>query len=112
MAVAVDWDAVRATVEAVVQENGTDALFDLRGGGTFTIKATTGYLNSQDITAGLQQRGFRIRVLTTEWDVASPGRPPEKGDLVTIWGRQHGIDAVHHRGVADVSLMYVLTILG
>ncbi len=108
---AVDWGKIKVDVSAVMAAQGTDADFTLRDGQTGTIKVAQGRLRDEDLTDGLQQKGFRLRCMADDWDGAFT-RSPEKGDRVELWGRRHSISSALHRGAADESLMYILVVLG
>lgn len=95
---------------------GHTATVTLRGASTpfaNTIKVSTGFRNDQNLTEGLAQQTERVKILCSQWDAESPGRPPEKGDQVVFLGRRTRIQGKPRvRGLGDASFMYVCEILG
>ena len=92
---------------------GHDADFTLRDGSTLTVKVTEGFRQSQDLTDGMAQETHRIKVLAGDWDAASPGRAPEKGDQVAFLGRRYAIqNRIRNRGLSSDPIVYVLEVKG
>jgi|GEM_PF-4315013 len=92
---------------------GHTANVTLRSGETFDIKATVGFRREVGLTEGLAQNTERLKFRCSEWDAASPGRAPQKGDQIVVQGRRHAIQAaIRQRGIGDVPLLYVCEISG
>ena len=107
-----DIPAVQSALSAAYLSLGHRAIIHLRDGPEIDIRVTTSALKPEDLTAGLQQSGLRVRLLAREWDDLSPVRPPQKGDTITVLGRRYGIQTVHLRAMADIPLVYVFEALG
>ena len=104
---------IKAHLSAAFNALGHDADFTLRDGTTFTLKVTEGFRQAQDLTDGLAQETHRIKVLADEWDAASPGRGPEKGDQVVFLGRRYAIqNRIRNRGLSSDPIVYVLEVKG
>jgi hypothetical protein len=109
----VDWTSVKADVKAAWDAQGSPIDFTLRGGATFTIKGTQGHRGNDPLTAGMGQDAVKIRVLYDDWhNAAGASRRPEKGDRLSMWGRNHSVEVAHHRGADAVGLVYVLICRG
>lgn len=108
----INLDAALGALKQVFAANGVTSQFDLLDGTSFTIMTTDGHLRDSEVTEGLNAGAFKLRVLASDWDVASPGRPPRKGDQVTRNGRRHAVEAYHLRAMADTPIMYVMTVQG
>lgn len=92
---------------------GHDADFTLRDGTTFTVKVTEGFRQTQDLTDGMAQDTHRLKVLASDWDAASPGREPEKGDQVVFLGKRYAIQSrIRPRGLASGRIIYVMEVKG
>jgi len=107
-----DIPAIQSALSEGYRSWGNLAIVNLRDGGDVEIRVTTGALGPEDLTAGLQQSGVRVRLLAKEWDELSPTRPPQKGDTIIIMGRRYGLQTVHLRSMADTPLVYVCVALG
>lgn len=107
----INWDLVYARLKEAFDAQGTDTDFKLVDGSTFTLKGIKGHKRDQDLTDGITQQGFKMRVLAPEWDDAA-GKEPSEGDQLTVAGRRHAIDTYHKLQQSDRPLMYVLVIKG
>ena len=101
MAQAIDWNQINTDLLATMNVHGSDDEVSLRNnGGVFTVKGSQGHRFDADMTAGLDQGQVRIRIAADHWDAQSPGRQPQKGDALTMWGRRHMIDQLaQHAGI-------------
>lgn len=109
----IDVNSVKAHLKSAFNALGSDAVFTLRDGTTFSIKVSFGFRGSQDMTDGLQQETLRVKFIADDWDDASPGRQPEKGDQVVFDGHRYAIQTrVRTRPLADERFLYVCEIRG
>ncbi len=109
----VNLSKIRGHLSNAFDALGHDADFTIRDGTTFTLKVTEGFRQSQDLTDGMTQETHRLKVLADEWNAASPGRQPEKGDQVVFLGRRYAIqNRIRNRGLASDPLLYVLEVKG
>lgn len=107
----IDYSAAVAKYHEAVLQNGTTLDVRLRTGETFTIKGTLGKLQPEDLTEGLTQQGYKLKIPAAHWDAATD-RPPEKGDQITMWGRRSAIMSWYMRGVGDDFAVYNLLMKG
>ena len=105
---AINFAQYNNVIKQEFHDNGTTCNVLLRNRATFTIKGFEKRVNIEELTAGLTQQGYFLRVIASDWD-AKAGGPPEKGDQVTLYGRRHAIDSWQRRGIAD---QYILRLRG
>lgn len=105
---------VISAFDAMIQGDGSDCTFTLRGGAAFTIKGVLRFTSENDLTAGLVQDNKKLSVMAHRWEKAVPvaGRIPEKGDQVTIDGHRYAIDEVNAALVSNVRIGWRITLRG
>lgn len=110
----VDHTAVLASLKQGFDAQGSPADVVLRNAaGSFTVQATQGYRRVESLTPGLVQNVLRIRVLASEWDQVAPtDRYPEKGDMITMWGKTQIVEQVHIRAMGTTTYMYIMEMKG
>lgn len=108
----VDWDAVEAAFDSMIEANGQDVDVVLRDGiTTFSLKGVMRKAPVQNMTDGLQQEQDRLSVMRDRWD-AGAGRDPEKGDQVTLNGRRQAVQSVNAVGAGNRLIGFNLVLLG
>jgi hypothetical protein len=85
-------------------DNGLDANVHRRDGQKFTIKIFERRSRVEELTDGLSQQGYRVRVISSDWERLAGG-PPEKGDQIMIAGRRHAIESWERHSLADQYLI-------
>lgn len=105
---AINFRSYNRMVRQEFLDNGADVDVTLRDGTTFRTKAFERRQTPEEMTDGLTQQGYYVRVVASDWDAAA-GRPPDKGDQLTLYGRRHAVESWQRRGIAD---LYVLRLKG
>lgn len=77
----------------------------------FTLNVARRKKMPENVTSGVQQKGFEIQFMGFRWNAAAP-RPPEKGDQVTVEGRRHAIESVTPHSIGTTVVGYVARVLG
>ena len=109
---AINWTKHKADLKSGFDNNGSDAVvkpFD--GKPQFTVKVIRGHKRDENLTDGIQQEGFKLKVLADDWD-AKCSREPVKGDQLTIFGTRYAIQFVYLLAVGNTKLMYTMTTRG
>ena len=92
---------------------GIDTDFRLHTGERFSLRVVRRRKADEDITDGLQQKGFEIQFMASQWVRLAPaGRRPEKGDQVTMEGRRHAIETAKLVSYDNTEIGYVARVLG
>ena len=100
-------------IREVIQALGCDASFVLRdSAATFTVKATLSGRSEDDLTPGLDQDVRWLTIAARDWNTASPGRAPSKGDLVTVEGHRHRVMDTVLDAVGNVQIRWRLAVKG
>lgn len=107
----IDYSAALDKYHQAVLQNGTTLSITLRSGGTYSLKGTLSKLQPEDLTEGLTQQGYKLKIPAKHWDDAI-GKPPEKGDQVEMWSRRSAVMAWYLRGVGDTAAVYILVMKG
>lgn len=80
----------------------------LHGGGSLTTPCyvTRRSARGDGVTEGILQYETLALFLKSDWDTASPGRPPGKNDVVTYQGRRYALESVVDVQPAGVDFVY------
>ncbi|MFN2199967.1 MAG: hypothetical protein ACK2UO_02115 [Caldilineaceae bacterium] len=89
-----------ALIRQAFQDNGLDARVRRRDLTEFDTKVFERRYRGTELTEGLTQQDYRVRVIASDWDRLAGG-PPEKGDQVTISGRRHAVESWQRHALAD-----------
>jgi hypothetical protein len=106
---------VERKMREVIQSLGNNCDFELRGTApavTFTVKGTLAGRSEDDLTAGLDQDVRWLTIAARDWNAASPGRPPSKGDLVTVEGHRHRVMDTVLDAAGNVQIRWRLMVKG
>jgi hypothetical protein len=105
-------DAITAW-DSSINAIGVNTTFTLHTGETFTIKTVRRKKPDENMTEGLQQKGFEIQFMAKNWVANAPaGRHPEKGDQLSMAGRRHAIESSKLVEAAGVSIGYIARVMG
>jgi hypothetical protein len=105
---AINFAKYNSTIAQEFIANGATISVRLRDGTTFSIKGFEKRQAVEELTDGLVQQGYFVRVIASQWDNLA-GRSPDKGDQLTLYKRRHAIESWQRRGIAD---MYILRLRG
>lgn len=103
---------VASDIRRMIQTHGTPADVRLRDGTTFRLSVVDGRDRSQPLTDGLDQGLRTLRFSATDWDTASPGRPPQKGDQFTLRGQRFAVQALARERGFDKPILYAVDVKG
>ena len=93
-----------ALIRQAFHDNGLDADVRRRDRSQFATKVFERRYQGEELTDGLSQQDYRVRVVASDWDRLAGG-PPEKGDQITISGRRHAVESWQRHGLADQYLI-------
>lgn len=97
----------------IIREVGNQTEFRLRSGEVFTIYTAAHKRSDENLTAGIQQLGFQLKFMASDWtSAAPPGRAPEKGDQVVHMGRRHAIEWAKLISYNDTPIGWIVQVLG
>ena len=104
---------VYSNLARVFEQEGVTANFKLIDGTEFTLNVVRGHKRDDDLTDGLLQGTFKVRVLAPQWD-AEHASAPSKGDQLTMVtaGTRHAVERAHPVNLSNRPLMYVLIMKG
>lgn len=104
---------IQDALDGAFEQFAQPATVTLRDGSTFTVKVSHGFRRDRLLTEGLNQSDERIKIRCTEWDAASPGREPQKGDRIMLQrtSKRFAVQGmIRDRGLGDTSFLYVLDV--
>jgi hypothetical protein len=92
---------------------GVPTEFRLHSGERFTVKVAKKKRPDENLSDGLQQKGFELQVLAKEWRAKAPAnRDPEKGDQIVTAGRRHALENASKVQYGSIEIGFVCRVVG
>ena len=101
---AVPFATINADIRKEFNSNGARVDVSPRVGAPFDIKGFMKRQPVEELSDGLTQQGYYLRVNSKDWD-AKAGKNPEKGDQVVVYGRRYAVERWQLVGLADIYVM-------